>query len=110
MKITPQLLGLMLLAAAVSCNSRPSGPYAFEDIPFSVIPCPASVSLAEGFFELTGADFYVDEKLGQDGQDVARDFSARLQQVSGYRNPFKAGQPESGVRFLYGEVPGSAEA
>ena len=113
MRIAPKLLCLLLLFATWSCNTRPSGPYSFEDVPFSVIPYPSSVSLAEGYFELTGADFLVDDALGEDGLAVARDLAARLKRVSGYRSGVHAGSigpSDTGVRFIKGDFPSSPEA
>ena len=112
MRIAPKLLCFLLLFATWSCNTRPSGPYSFEDVPFSVIPYPSSVSLAEGYFELTGADFLVDDALGEDGLAVARDLAARLKKVSGFKSHVHAGTvgSDTGVRFIKGDFPSSPEA
>ena len=113
MNLTSRLLCLLLALAVMACNQRPSGPYSFEDVPFSVIPYPASVCLSDGFFELTGADFYVDDALGQEGVEVAARFAERLRKATGYRNRVKTGKPASfqtGVRFVAGAYPEGAEA
>ncbi|MBP5382075.1 MAG: beta-N-acetylhexosaminidase [Bacteroidales bacterium] len=107
---------ILFLAAGLllaSCCGKPSGEYTFEDVPFSVIPNPSSVNLGEGFFEITGADFYVDEALGAEGMQVARDFAARLRKTTGYRNAVRKGKPDgfgAGVRFIKGDAAESEDA
>ena len=107
---------ILLIAAGLilaSCCGKPSGEFAFEDVPFSVIPNPASVTLGEGFFEITGADFYVDEALGAEGVEVVRDFAKRLRKTSGYCNRVRKGSPAGfgqGVRFVCAEAGESPDA
>ena len=104
---------ITLAVFSLSCNSRPSGDYALEDVPFSVIPYPSSVCLAEGFYELTGARFYVDASLGQESLDAVQTFAGRLKETTGCRNKVKSASPDSfkeGVRFVSGEVSGTFEA
>ena len=105
---------LLGVAAVVSCGG-PEENYAFEDVPFSVIPYPEEVSLGSGYFELTGARFFVDKAFGEEGEEVARGFAGRLWEVSGLRNRIRTGKPSSfgtGVRFIKadtGESPDSYE-
>ena len=110
---TCKLLLALLVTATLSCSPRPSGEYAFEDIPFSVIPFPSSVSLSNGYFELTGAPFFVDSAFGEDGLEAARPLAARLQQTTGYKSKVRSALPQAfkaGVRFFCSPVPSSPEA
>ncbi len=107
------ILCAFAFAAALSCSPRPSGDFPFEDVPFSVIPCPSGVSLADGYFELTGADFYVDRSFEPEAAGVAARFAGRLREVSGFRSRVRRGVPASfgkGVRFLKGETGESPDA
>ena len=112
-KATILTAAISLLATLASCGNKTPGDYAFEDVPFSVIPYPQSVTLGEGFFELTGADFYVDEALGAEGTDVAGSFSARLAELSGMNGKMTTGAPSSfgrGIRLVKGEAGPSPDA
>ena len=102
-------LVLSLLAAA-ACGREADG-YIFEDVPFSVIPQPASVTLGDGWFELTGADFYVDPALGDAGVEVARGLADRLCEVSYLRSRVKVGTPRRpAVRLVSGTVTASPDS
>ena len=104
MNVSTRLLAaFIVIAALTSCGNGPSGDYPFEDIPFSVIPCPREVVLDDGYFELTGARFFVDKALGADGLEVARAFAGSLREVSGLKNRISSGDPSAfgkGVKFV----------
>lgn len=107
------ILAVAVAALAVSCTAGPSGDYSFEDVPFSVIPYPSSVSLSDGYYEITGATFFCDPALGPDGVEVAKGFAARLSEVSGMRSTVKSAVPgrmRRGIRMIYGTVTDSPDS
>lgn len=114
MKTTTRLTAAYLLSVfAVSCGPREEE-YPFEDVPFSVIPYPSEVSLGTGYYELTGATFFVDEAFGGEGLRVAERFASRLSAVSGMKQPVIMGDPaatgDMGVRFVKGPASTSPDA
>ena len=74
----------------------------FEDVPFSVLPCPVSVQTGSGYFEITGAPIYIDKAFDPSCRAVAEGFAGRLKQVSSMRN--KVVPEPAGLSFIYQEM------
>lgn len=90
----------LLLLAAVACTRTPEA--SFEDIPFSVLPCPATVTLGNGYYEISGAPIYIDKALDESSRKTADGFARRLEEVSSMKNS-RIRTPE-GISFLYAPV------
>ena len=73
----PHILSILALSIAVACGEKP------QPQPFSVIPMPNDVTLAEGSFNVVGARISVDENLDAASAKAVDDFVQTLKTVTG---------------------------